>query len=395
MEKATDGFSDSNQVKILPCCILKYLNSSVWDPRISLCEVCWLCLLRALNSALHTFVRAVISRPILCVVKKLFQVGRGGYGKVYRGKLEDGTIVAIKKAEEAALQRNTEFNNEIELLSRCHHRNLVSLIGYCNDESEQVNLYIVLKNSSISDKKSNKMLDASITYFDINALKYTVHGIPCFVGGPRFFFLLTRYCKPLSILLCRCWSTSSWKAVPCMIIWMVSFRSFMYQRPPYAGRSLTSCPTDMIQCFGASEVSHVYSCSLYTYRLRLTSSNCSWICPWNSLSAHRSWSSYLPSWYQSHEYSSEWQERGEGCGFWAVTACSCSWSWGGRHDSCVDRCERNSGQCFSSQRLPPLLFPVRLLQVVLNMPGWGFFIHKAKTLQSVEHSVTYTWRRYL
>ncbi|BBN18130.1 hypothetical protein MPTK1_8g00010 [Marchantia polymorpha subsp. ruderalis] len=79
------------------------------------------------------------------------QVGRGGYGKVYRGKLEDGTIVAIKKAEEAALQRNTEFNNEIELLSRCHHRNLVSLIGYCNDESEQMLVYEFMEGGTLHD----------------------------------------------------------------------------------------------------------------------------------------------------------------------------------------------------------------------------------------------------
>lgn len=66
------------------------------------------------------------------------QVGRGGYGKVYRGVLADNTVVAIKRAQEGSLQGEKEFLTEIQLLSRLHHRNLVSLIGYCAEEEEQV-----------------------------------------------------------------------------------------------------------------------------------------------------------------------------------------------------------------------------------------------------------------
>ena len=66
------------------------------------------------------------------------QVGQGGYGKVYKGTLADGTIVAIKRAQEGSLQGEKEFLTEIELLSRLHHRNLVSLIGFCDEEGEQV-----------------------------------------------------------------------------------------------------------------------------------------------------------------------------------------------------------------------------------------------------------------
>lgn len=65
-------------------------------------------------------------------------VGRGGYGKVYKGILADGTVVAIKRAQEGSLQGEKEFLTEIELLSRLHHRNLVSLIGYCGEEGDQV-----------------------------------------------------------------------------------------------------------------------------------------------------------------------------------------------------------------------------------------------------------------
>ena len=71
------------------------------------------------------------------------EIGQGGYGKVYKGVLADGTVVAIKRAQEGSLQGEKEFLTEIELLSRLHHRNLVSLIGYCDESGEQV-LFLIL-----------------------------------------------------------------------------------------------------------------------------------------------------------------------------------------------------------------------------------------------------------
>lgn len=70
------------------------------------------------------------------------QIGQGGYGKVYKGNLHDGTVVAIKRAQEGSLQGEREFLTEIELLSRLHHRNLVSLIGYCDEDGEQVFFFL-------------------------------------------------------------------------------------------------------------------------------------------------------------------------------------------------------------------------------------------------------------
>ena len=69
---------------------------------------------------------------------KSTQVGKGGYGKVYKGILVDGKVVAIKRAREGSLQGEKEFLTEIEFMSRLHHRNLVSLIGCCDEEGKQV-----------------------------------------------------------------------------------------------------------------------------------------------------------------------------------------------------------------------------------------------------------------
>ncbi|PON95107.1 GPCR kinase [Trema orientale] len=84
------------------------------------------------------------------------QVGRGGYGKVYKGILTDKSIVAIKRAEEGSLQGQKEFLTEIELLSRLHHRNLVSLIGYCDEEEEQMLVYEFMPNGTLRDWLSAK-----------------------------------------------------------------------------------------------------------------------------------------------------------------------------------------------------------------------------------------------
>ncbi|XP_027332565.1 probable LRR receptor-like serine/threonine-protein kinase At1g06840 isoform X2 [Abrus precatorius] len=82
------------------------------------------------------------------------QIGQGGYGKVYKGHLKDGTAVAIKRAQEGSLQGEREFLTEIQLLSRLHHRNLVSLIGYCDEEGEQMLVYEYMPNGTLRDHLS-------------------------------------------------------------------------------------------------------------------------------------------------------------------------------------------------------------------------------------------------
>ncbi|XP_052171963.1 probable LRR receptor-like serine/threonine-protein kinase At1g06840 isoform X2 [Diospyros lotus] len=84
------------------------------------------------------------------------QVGQGGYGNVYRGILSDNTVVAIKRAKEGSLQGNKEFLTEIEMLSRLHHRNLVSLVGYCDEEGEQMVVYEFMPNGTLQDWLSAK-----------------------------------------------------------------------------------------------------------------------------------------------------------------------------------------------------------------------------------------------
>ncbi|KAL4271889.1 hypothetical protein GQ457_13G018450 [Hibiscus cannabinus] len=88
---------------------------------------------------------------------RLSQVEEGGYGKVYKDTLLDKTPIAIKRAEEGSLQGQREFLTEIKLLSRLHHRNLVSLVGYCDEEEEHMLVYEFMPNGTLRDWLSESL----------------------------------------------------------------------------------------------------------------------------------------------------------------------------------------------------------------------------------------------
>ncbi|CAL4907292.1 unnamed protein product [Urochloa decumbens] len=83
--------------------------------------------------------------------REINAIGAGGYGRVYRGKLPDGQLVAIKRSKEGSMQGGLEFKTEIELLSRVHHKNLVGLVGFCFEKGEKMLVYEFISNGTLSE----------------------------------------------------------------------------------------------------------------------------------------------------------------------------------------------------------------------------------------------------
>ncbi|KAG8086153.1 hypothetical protein GUJ93_ZPchr0010g8644 [Zizania palustris] len=78
-------------------------------------------------------------------------IGRGGFGYVYDGFLEDGTQVAVKLRSESSNQGAKEFLAEAQILTRIHHKNLVSLIGYCKDGEHMALVYEYMSQGTLQD----------------------------------------------------------------------------------------------------------------------------------------------------------------------------------------------------------------------------------------------------
>ncbi|KAF8657669.1 hypothetical protein HU200_059824 [Digitaria exilis] len=78
------------------------------------------------------------------------RLGQGGFGPVYRGRLDDGRDVAVKRLGAGSRQGAREFRNEATLLSRVQHRNVVNLIGYCaRGADDKLLVYEYVPNESL------------------------------------------------------------------------------------------------------------------------------------------------------------------------------------------------------------------------------------------------------
>ncbi|XXG69299.1 hypothetical protein AAC387_Pa06g2204 [Persea americana] len=77
------------------------------------------------------------------------KLGQGGFGPVYKGKLSDGREIAVKRLSKRSGQGLEELLNEVALVAKLQHRNLVRLWGWCIEEQEKMLVYEYVANTSL------------------------------------------------------------------------------------------------------------------------------------------------------------------------------------------------------------------------------------------------------
>lgn len=106
------------------------------------------------NSAMAKTAKAFTFRELATATKNFrfdCLLGEGGFGRVYKGQLENGQVVAVKQLDLNGYQGNREFLVEVLMLSLLHHPNLVSLVGYCADGDQRLLVYEYMALGSLAD----------------------------------------------------------------------------------------------------------------------------------------------------------------------------------------------------------------------------------------------------
>ncbi|CAH9130877.1 unnamed protein product [Cuscuta epithymum] len=92
------------------------------------------------------------------------KLGEGGFGSVFKGKLQNGKLVAVKRLKTSSDQGTEELKNEVMLIARLQHRNLVRLLGYCIQQREKMLVYEYMPNNSLDNFIFDNVLESSLSW---------------------------------------------------------------------------------------------------------------------------------------------------------------------------------------------------------------------------------------
>ncbi|XP_062097795.1 probable receptor-like protein kinase At1g80640 [Humulus lupulus] len=91
-------------------------------------------------------------------------LGVGGFGRVYRAQMDDNLIVAVKKIECQSHDAEKEFQNEVDLLSRIQHPNIISLLGCCSQGDARFIVYELMQNGSLETQLHGPSHGSALTW---------------------------------------------------------------------------------------------------------------------------------------------------------------------------------------------------------------------------------------
>ncbi|KAI3721390.1 hypothetical protein L2E82_32400 [Cichorium intybus] len=152
------------------------------------------------DTKLLSFSLAKVSKSTnnFAIDKKL---GEGGFGPVYKGVLDDGRQIAVKRLSKTSKQGIGEFKNEVKFIAKLQHRNLVKLLGYCIQRNENMLIYEYMPNKSLDSFIFDTIKSSLLNWSDRFRI---IHGIArglLYLHQDSRFKIVHRDLKASNILL--------------------------------------------------------------------------------------------------------------------------------------------------------------------------------------------------